>query len=42
MHITSISRSPPCNDIGYIIMKKATRLGYIMTYRYFIMENRKC
>lgn len=39
MHINSISRSPPCNDIGYIVMKKTTRLGSIITYRYFIMED---
>ncbi len=32
MSIDSISRSPPCNDIGYIVMKITTRLGSIITY----------
>lgn len=39
MRINSISRSPPCNDNGYKVMKITTRLGSIITYLYHITED---
>lgn len=38
MHIDSISRSPPCNDINYSIIMFTARFVNVITLYDYIME----